>query len=99
MPDEFISEKIKVELSEENLREPIFFIWRGEKYIIQKIINQWQDWTLGGIPAPKRGAWRQRRHRNYYRILTNNNEQFDIYYDRGAKTPVWILASRSNSGF
>ena len=94
MPTEFICEEIKVEISEENPMEPISFEWRGKKYAIEKVKSSWQDWKFGGSPAPRRAPWRQRRHRNYFKVLTTSKEEFEIYYDRGSKSAVWILANR-----
>ena len=94
MPSEFISEPITVETSEEMSFQPVSFIWRGTKYEIEKIINSWQDFSFGGSPTPRRAAFKQRRHRNYFRVITTTGEQFDMYYDRGGKKPAWILACR-----
>ncbi len=94
MPQEFICEEIKVELADKNPLEPIGFEWREKKYSIEKVKGAWQDWSLGSGKATVGMAWRQRRHRNYFRVITTTNEEFEIYYDRGGKNPCWILANR-----
>jgi hypothetical protein len=89
---EFHSDEIKV-TRDEKTRSPAFFVWRGREYKIKEIIAFWPDYSFPRTGA-KRKRWWQRKHRNYYRVLTEENEVFEIYYDRGAKEEVWILYTK-----
>jgi hypothetical protein len=75
----FISETIKVKQDKTN-RLPVEFIWRGEPRHIVEIIAEWQDWNFpAGV---SKADWRARRHRNYYRVLCDDNKTYEIYLDR-----------------
>jgi len=91
MSTKFICEKIEVEVERDN-RFPISFIWRGEKYSITAIKSSWPDYGFGSSPAPKRVPWRMRHHRTYYQVETREGKIFELYFDRGAKEKIWILA-------
>ncbi len=78
---EFVDEKIKVD-KEGGL--PVSFIWRGSEYKISRIRDNFQDYDL-------RQNWRLRRHRTCYVVETEEGSVFDIYLDRGAREPTWIL--------
>ena len=89
---EFISDEIEV-TRDERTRSPISFTWREKEYRIKEVIAFWPDFSHSESGS-KGKRWWQRRHRNYYRILTDEEEVFEIYFDRGAKTEVWILYTR-----
>jgi hypothetical protein len=89
---EFYSDEIEVMKDQEN-KNPVSFIWRGKEYKIKEVIAFWPEFSQSKSGA-KRTRWWQRRHRNYYRVLTEEEEVFEIYYDRGAKRKVWILYTR-----
>jgi len=38
-----------------------------------------------------------RHHRNYYHVETDTGERFEIYLDRGAKRPEWVLLKHPGS--
>ena len=78
---EFVDEKIEVNKEEGNL---ISFIWRGSEYKISRIRANLQDYDL-------RQNWRLRHHRTRYIVETKEGGVFDIYFDRGAPEPTWIL--------
>jgi hypothetical protein len=87
------SEKIVVTCQEGDENEPLSptsFTWHNEEFHITKIQRSWQDW---GFPAgaPRKKNWRLRRHRNYYRVLTESGRVFEIYLDRKTPQPTWIL--------
>jgi hypothetical protein len=86
---EFLSDEIKV-IRDEETRNPISFIWRDKEYWIKEIIAFWPDFSYSESGS-KRKRWWQRRHRNYYRVLTEEEEVFEIYLDRGSKREAWIL--------
>jgi hypothetical protein len=89
---EFYSEKIDV-IRDEKTRNPVSFVWRDKEYRIKEVIASWPDYSF-----PKSGAkikrWWQRKHRNYYRVLTDDDEVFEIYFDRGSKEHEWILYAK-----
>lgn len=89
---EFFSDEIDVTRDEET-RNPISFVWRGRKYEIKEVIAFWPDFSYSESGA-KRKRWWQRKHRNYYRVLTEKEEVFEIYFDRGSKKEVWILYTK-----
>jgi hypothetical protein len=89
---------------------PAAFIWRENFYKITKLIKEWHDYTKRGkmeefysenvyvpqMKSEKRGSWGVGR--DYYRVLTDSGEIFDIYYDRkpvGQKRKgEWILLKK-----
>jgi hypothetical protein len=92
--EEFISREISV-VRDETTGRPVSFTWDGRTYIIREIIAVWPDWGFAA-GAPRRKTWRMRRHRNYYRVETEDGEIFELYHDRGVKSErdAWILQSR-----
>ena len=89
---EFFSDEIKV-TRDEKTRSTISFVWRDKEYRIKEVIAFWPDFSHSESGS-KRKRWWQRRHRNYYRVLTEEEEVFEIYLDRGSKTEAWILYTR-----
>jgi hypothetical protein len=89
---EFHSEKITV-VRDEKTKNPVSFVWKDREHRIKEVIAFWPDYSF-----PKSGAktrrWWQRRHRNYYRVLTDEDEVFEIYLDRGSKEEEWILYAK-----
>jgi len=85
----FISEPIEVE-KDPVKNEPSKFIWREEQKRITRILSSWQDW---GFPSGvSRANWRQRRHRNYYRVECDDGSICEIYYDRkSVAKQEWFL--------
>ena len=68
----YIEEKIDVNCDEET-GLPIDFLWRNKKYYIVEILRSWQDWGFSKT-GPKRKTWRHRRHRNYFRVKTEDEK-------------------------
>jgi hypothetical protein len=89
---EFVSEEIEV-TQDEKTRNPASFVWKGEEYRIKEVIAFWPDFSYSKSGG-KRKRWWQRKHRNYYRVLTEGEEIFEIYFDRGSKKEAWILYAR-----
>lgn len=85
----FIAETVDVVLSGE-LPEPIRFRWRGDDYLVEEVLQRWSDWNFGA--GSHRRSWRNRRHRNYYRVKTAQGV-YELYFDRGVPegTGRWIL--------
>jgi hypothetical protein len=92
MTPEFYSEEIEVE-RDEKTKYPVSFVWRGKEYPIKEVIAFWPDFSFPRSGA-KRKRWWQRRHRNYYRVLTEDDQVFEIYFDRGSKEEAWVLYAR-----
>ena len=90
--EEFYCEEIKV-TCQGTPKRPAAFTWRGEAYQVAEVIAAWQDWGFGPT-APKGRDFRFRRHRNCYHVKTASGEVFEIYFDRGAPKPVWILLKK-----
>ncbi len=85
---EFIGEVVEVE-SEGEVKRPARFRWRGREYRIVQILASWQDYSMPhGV---RKRLFTMRRHRNYYHVQTETGERFEIYLDRGAKRPEWVL--------
>jgi hypothetical protein len=87
------SEKITVTHESESENEParpVSFTWQKKKFHIKEIQKNWQDW---GFPAgaPRKKTWRLRRHRTYFRVLTECGRTFQIYMDRKTPQPTWVL--------
>ena len=84
---------------------PDQFVWRGEIYRIVEKLNEWHDYSRRGrmarnmrpehiVAASRRGSWGVGR--DYYRVRTDSDQVFDLYYDRspkkaGDRKGVWIL--------
>jgi hypothetical protein len=86
-PDTFFSEEIDVQTGPASGR-PAAFTWRGRRYAIREIWGEWPDYGFGAAPT---GRWWQRRHRTYYRVVTDGEEVFEIYLDRGGHRKQWYL--------
>lgn len=85
---EFIGEVIPLE-TEGDIKRPARFTWRGRAYRVVRIIHSWQDYSMpSGV---RKKNFRMRHHRNYYHVETEGGERFEIYLDRGAKRPEWVL--------
>ena len=91
---------------------PHAFIWRGKVYTIVNLIKEWHDYKKrgkmeefysekrGNAPEMKsstRGSWGVGR--DYYRVLTDSGDIFDIYYDRRPlgqrKKGEWVLLKKA----
>ncbi|MCK4385061.1 MAG: hypothetical protein KAW52_02235 [candidate division Zixibacteria bacterium] len=89
---EFHSDKIEL-IQDEKTKNPVSFVWRDKEYKIKEVIAFWPDYSYSKSGA-KRNRWWQRRHRNCYRVLTDEDEVFEIYFDRGSKEEEWILYTK-----
>lgn len=85
---DFIGEVIDVECEGE-VKLPVRFRWRGREYRITKILTSWQDYAMP--KGVRKKLFTMRHHRNYYHVETESGERFEIYLDRGAKQPDWVL--------
>ncbi|MDI6860480.1 MAG: hypothetical protein QMD25_00480 [Caldisericia bacterium] len=80
--DIFISEKILVELN--NIGVPVSFIWKNEKFLIDKILYEERKIDL-------KRKWYQRRHKKIYIVKTTEGRIFEIYKSLGFRKREWIL--------
>ena len=99
-PIHFIGEPIEAIFDKPPLLEkkpgcPDGFIWREKTYRIREMISEWHDYRRRGrmsrnmqpqhaARAATRGSWGVGQ--DYYRVLTDSNQVFDIYYDRSPKS-------------
>ena len=92
----FISEPIKVKQDKDS-RLPVEFIWRGKPKIVTSVVSEWHDW--GFSSGVHKADWKQRRHRNYFRVECDDNSIYEIYMDRKTpEKPEWFLYSIINEG-
>ena len=69
-----------IEVQHNNLLEPQYFEWQGQKYQVQSIAKRWridQDW------------WQQRIWREYFKLTTREGLLVIIYRD--LLTGQWYL--------
>jgi len=109
-PIHFIGETIKAIFDSQPLLEkkpgcPAAFVWRENTYRIVEILSEWHDYGRRGrlarnmqpqhaARAASRGSWGVGQ--DYYRILTDCDRIFDIYFDRAPKSVTqrkgeWVL--------
>ena len=67
--------------TEGEIKTPVSFVFNKREYMITEVLEFWPDWGYGASTTGKH--WRQRHHRNYYRVKTTDGEIYEIYYDRG----------------
>jgi hypothetical protein len=95
-PLKFISEAVEVQFSQPPVLEkmpgcPESFTWRGERYKILELLNEWHDYDRKGrmarnmqpqhaAHARQRGSWGVGQ--DCFRVRTAEGRIFDLYYDR-----------------
>ena len=94
---QFFGQEIKVTVSAK-VKVPVSFHLGDQEYIIGDIIQAWHDYGFGKASLHHEN-WRQRHHRNYYRVKTTEDETFEIYHDRGtsleqARKMKWFVSRR-----
>jgi hypothetical protein len=73
---------------------PDAFTWRERRYRITELLSEWHDYQRRGrysrnmrdthlSTASGRGSWGVGQ--DYYRIIVDSGQIFDIYYDRAPK--------------
>jgi len=92
---ELYADPIEVELDESRrvLAGPKTFVWREQRYVVERIIKMWSDSSRPDQRRRKHGWW-ERRHRDYFRVQTESGEVWDIYRDRGGRRRLWYLSRR-----
>ena len=95
----FIGEPIQAEFEGDPLLSkkpgcPAAFTWRGERFAVTTLLEEWHDYERRGRSAEnmreahartaeRRGSWGVGR--DYYRVRTACARVFLIYYDRAPK--------------
>ncbi|MFX0168928.1 MAG: DUF6504 family protein [Candidatus Hodarchaeota archaeon] len=79
----FIGERISVEM--EDLEKPVKFTWRNREYIIREIIASNRRLDL-------KTTWYRRKHRDYFIVIVESGERFEIYRHRVPQPSYWILS-------
>lgn len=98
-PIRFISEPIVVQFDKlPELKKkpgvPDRFEWQGETFCVVELLSEWRDYGRKGRMAvnmrpehtevaASRGSWGVGRI--YFRVLTEGDRIFDIYYDRAPR--------------
>lgn len=91
----FIGATVEVEMAGEGVLLPTLIHWEGREYRVAEVLTRWFDFGFGPEARPN-PRWWQRRHRNYYRVRTEDDHVFELYFDRGVnrKHPErrkWVL--------
>lgn len=84
-PRRFFGKEVDVTVEGDRVHRPVAFSFDGETHEIKSILHYREDAGFGK-GGRRSHRWWQRRHRNYYRVKTTNDELFEIYHDRGAAT-------------
>jgi len=98
-PLHFIGAEIKVHFNREPLFSkkptcPDNFHWQGKSFLVVENGAEWQDFSRKGrmahtmrpanaAKAIRRGSWGVGRF--YFRVLTEQDRIFELYYDRAPK--------------
>ncbi len=110
IPIHFIGERIEVQFNvaptfSKTPNCPDGFIWRDASYRVIELLSEWRDYGRRGsmasnmrpdhlATAEKRGSWGVGRI--YFRVRTESDQIFDLYYDRapgrgGDRKGAWWL--------
>ena len=114
-PIQFIDEPIQVRTNlaqtyEKTPKCPDGFTWRGEEYTVERLIEEWSDFTRRGKAsrnmrpahlsrASRDGSWGVGRF--FFRVQVTGGRVFELYYDRAVencddrKGNWFLLAERS----
>ena len=106
----FISEPISVKFNKKPTFSktpscPSSFTWRGKRFIINRCLSEWKDFSRRGRmaqnmqpqhaeTAEKRGSWGVGKF--FFDVQTKDGRLFRLYYDRSPKNAfnhsgTWIL--------
>jgi len=109
-PKHFIGSAVEVEFDKEPFHKrkpdcPDRFVWDGQVINIVEKVGEWHDYSRTGhmthnmrpanmAKALRRGSWGVGRF--YFRVVVENDQIFDIYYDRAPKDALdrggsWFL--------
>jgi len=117
VPFEFIGELIEVIFDRPPLLEkkpdcPSAFIWRGEHFRIERLLEEWFDTERRGrmannmrpehaARASRTGSWGVGRF--HFQVMVQGGRIFDIYFDRSPKNVFhrkgdWYLMGERKPG-
>lgn len=85
----FIGEKIRVEV--EDLEKPKRFTWRNRLYEIVEIEASTRRLDL-------RSTWYRRKHRDYFIVVVDTGQRFELYRHRVPGKPYWVLTRELTAG-
>jgi hypothetical protein len=90
---------------------PDAFVWRGEMFLVEEMLETWVDYRRRGraarnmqpghlSTAARRGSWGVGRF--YYRVRTAGGRVFTLYYDRapeaaGDRKGHWFLLAEKRT--
>lgn len=83
MQGRFIGEEVEVRFGERP-GPPISFIWRGREHRISEVLEVRRELDF-------RRAWWCRRHRDIYRVRTEQGRSFELHFHRGPGRRHWVL--------
>jgi hypothetical protein len=99
-PSTFFSARIEVSFTVNPLfskhpQAPAVFIFNKQKHTIQQVLSEWHSFERTGRmalnmktahleEASRKGSWGVGRF--YFRVRTNKNRYFDLYYDRAPES-------------
>ncbi|MFX1562857.1 MAG: hypothetical protein ACFFDP_06080 [Promethearchaeota archaeon] len=84
----FIGARVSVEVVD--LEKPIRFKWNEKTYSIVEIEASSRRLDL-------RSAWFRRRHRDYFVVLVDTGQRFELYHHRGPGPSYWVLTRELSS--
>jgi len=114
-PKHFIGEQVEVQFDKPPLFSkkpgcPDRFVWKDQTFQIIEKLSEWQDFSRSGrmeynmrpanaAKAKRRGSWGVGRF--YFRVQTDSERVFELYYDRAPKDVddrkgAWILYREMN---
>ena len=78
----FIDEEVEVHTGEfGRLRQ---FVWRGKVFHVVEVLEVERKLDL-------KKAWWRRRHRDHYKVRTDDGRVFELYFHRGPGRRYWVL--------
>ena len=112
IPVRFIGESISVSFHHPPLLEkkpdcPDGFLWRGEEFQVDEVLEAWVDFNRRGrmarnmqpqhaAVASRRGSWGVGRY--FFRVRLHTGQVFELYYNRAPKDVdnrkgIWMLVA------
>jgi hypothetical protein len=113
----FLGETIQVEFDGQPLLQkragcPVRFRWRDETHAVRELLSEWHRYERRGDMAqnmtPAHAAAAQTRGsrgvgRDYYKVRTETDRVFTLYYDRSPKSAddklgEWVILEEETGG-
>jgi hypothetical protein len=83
MGGRFIDAEVEV-LFVERPGPPVGFRWEGKEYRIVEVLEFRRELDF-------QRSWWRRRHRDWYKVRTNDGRVFELYFHRGPGRRYWVL--------